>query len=334
VRTERIIGIDYLKAFFSVCVVLVHLGLISPFIIFNQDAYSEHIFTISDFINFYILFLAVPVFFLISNYLFFLKPEDGAVLFTYIKRIGKIAIFWIVLFNMFNYQGWEIIQCLPKSPQDLIIFSLSGAKTNYWFFITLIGLTAITHFSKRLNVFYVLTLFLITTLLVTMLPVLSVATGNSFLVAHWHPLNFLPYPFAAILVFRIARLERATIKPSYRILFGLIILLVAIADWTFYVNTGFLFAKTYSIPPYSRPSLVLIAMLVLLVAIKSNPKINRFILFMSNNSLSLYCLHPFFLLPAQRFSGGNLFFSLLLVLLFSYLTAIILKRFIQQDLIK
>jgi peptidoglycan/LPS O-acetylase OafA/YrhL len=333
-RTERYIGLDYLRAFFSVCVVLVHLGYVSRSIIFSKDFYLAHTFTVSDFINFYLLLLAVPVFFLISNYLFYRKPQDSLVLSAYLKRIAKIAGFWIVLHIIFKYKGWDFIHSLPKSSMHLAYFIMSGGNTIYYFFISLIGLTVITHLCKRLNIFHVLVLFIITTLFVSILPVLSVKTGHYALIAYWSPLNFLPYPFAAILVFHIAGLDRAKMKPIYMIAAGFLILLLVVADWTIYINKGFFNVAVFALPAYARPSLVFIGMAALYCAVKLDFKGDSISLFMSNNSLALYCLHPFFILPAKRLSGGSLIFSLFLILIFSYSTAIIIKPFLKQELIR
>jgi hypothetical protein len=332
-QTERYIGIDYLKGFFSVCVVLIHIGYISQSLIFDTSRYLEHILTVSDLVNFYLLLLAVPVFFLISSFLFFQKPQDTSVLLSSLKRIGKIAVFWIVLHTILEYRGREIIDWLPKSFEELVVFIVSGGHTIYYFFVSLIGLTIITHFSKRLPVIHVLALFIISTLLVAMLPIVSMATNHFILSVHWNPLNFIPYPFAAILVFHIAKLDSAKIKPIYIILIAVLIVLLIIADWTIYVNRGFFQVNLFAIPAYSRPSLVLIAMVVVLLGIKIQPKQNAVILFMSNNSLALYCLHLFFKTPANRLSGGNLFMYLFLVVVFSYVAGIILKQFIRQELI-
>src|SRR5262249_55318729 len=87
---SRIVGIDYLRAVFSVCVVAVHLGYISPSAIFDQEAYPSHTFTWSDFVNFYVLCLAVPVFVLISTYLYALKPTDSAALRRRLVRIVRL----------------------------------------------------------------------------------------------------------------------------------------------------------------------------------------------------------------------------------------------------
>ena len=88
-QRKRYVGIDYLKAFFSVCVVLIHLGgYISRSSIFNQKTYFKHIFTVSDLVNFYLLLLAVPAYFIIANYLFFQKPPNKSALFLYLKPVG------------------------------------------------------------------------------------------------------------------------------------------------------------------------------------------------------------------------------------------------------
>ncbi len=49
---ERSVSIDYLKAFYSICVVLVHLGYVLPSKIFNRELYLQHRLIASDFINF------------------------------------------------------------------------------------------------------------------------------------------------------------------------------------------------------------------------------------------------------------------------------------------
>lgn len=195
---ERIKSLDYLRAIFSVCVVLVHLGYISRSEIFEQDTFLEHVFSFSDIINFYVLLLGVPVFFLISNFLFCFKPQDKNVLFTYLARIGKLAIFWIGLFSIFKFSGWGLVASFPKSVPGFFKYLLSGGYTIYYFFISLLFLTVITHFSKQVKLVYVGMLFILSTVLVAILPLVSIATGDFLLSIIWNPINYLPYPFAAI----------------------------------------------------------------------------------------------------------------------------------------
>lgn len=333
-RTERYVGIDYLRAIFSVCVVLVHLGYISKSTIFDGEKYVSHALIISDLVNFYLLLLAVPIFFIVSNFLFYQKREDKSILIKYLKRIGKLVVFWVFVYKVFRYQGWNIIQCLPNTPKQLVFFVMSGGHTIYYFFVSLAVLTIITHFAKRLKLFYVSIFFLATVALVSVLPIFSIATELFVLSAHWSPLNFLPYPFAAILVFHVARMEKAKISPILIIISGAVIVLSVLADWSIYVHRGFFNVNIYAIPAYTRPSLVFISMALLFVAIKTNPKSNPVVLFMSNNSLALYCLHPFFVKPAQDLSNSNLLVSLILVIILSYSSAAILKQFIKRELIK
>jgi surface polysaccharide O-acyltransferase-like enzyme len=327
---ERLIGIDYIRAFFSVCVVLVHLGYISPSLIFNKELYPDHKFTTSDFVNFYILLLAVPVFFIASNYLFFIKTRTNYSLLRYLRRIGKIAAFWIILYQIFMHKGWDIVSWIPESPYESLVFVMSGGYTKYYFFISLIGLTIIVHLTKALSVSKILIFFLLTTLLVAMTPILSIKTGIFSLSMHWSFLNFIPYPFAAILVFHIAKKEKHLL---YAVLLAICGAFLALLDWFFYVNKGFFNINHYGIPAYTRPSLIFISMAVLLLSVKIEPKRKPLIDFMSKNSLALYCLHPFFIDPAIKLSNGNLLISLFLVLIFSYFTASVMKLFIQHELI-
>jgi len=166
------------------------------------------------------------------------------------------------------------------------------------------------------------------------MPILAVITGKFNLVVYWNPLNFLPYPFAAILVFHITKEKKIVKKVVYGVLFAFILTASIVADWTIYINEGFFSVNRYGIPAYTRSSLVFISMMVLFLAIKLKPKQNAVIQFLSDNSLALYCLHPFFISIANRMSGGNLLIALLITILFCYLSAIILRNFIQLDLIE
>jgi hypothetical protein len=323
---ERYIGIDYLKALFSICVVAMHLGYISPSSIFNKELYMDHRFTLSDFVNFYVLLLAVPVFFIISNYLFLRKPVEWSVCYQYLKRIIKLAIFWPVLL-MFDYQGWQILAWLPRSGVDLIWFILSGGNTIYYFFVSLIGLTIITHFSKSIRTRYIAIFFILTTLLVSTLPLISMTTGMYILTIFWNPLNFLPYPFAALLVSRLIDLKLNKQKQIYLMIgWFLLCFLTMIIDWVVYIDAGFFEVSPFAIPAYTRSSLIFISMAVLYFSIKIRPKFNRIIDFMSRYSLGLYCLHIFFVPLGITLSKRNIIMSLPITLSLSYLAAIIWSK--------
>ena len=101
-RSDRLSGVDLIKALFSVAVVVVHLGYVWPSKIFSLKEYCDHSFGPSDAVNFYLLLLAVPLFFLMSNYLYIRKVRDGRYLQKYLLRIVRLACFWIVIHTAFE----------------------------------------------------------------------------------------------------------------------------------------------------------------------------------------------------------------------------------------
>jgi hypothetical protein len=325
----RIVAIDYLRAFFSVCVVLAHLGYISPSLLFDKNKYLFHKFDLSDFLNFYVLLLAVPIFFITSNYLFYIKEMSKNHFIKNVTRIVKLSIFWIIAFQAFMQKGWEIIYLLPTTASELIIFVMSGGHTKYYFFISLLILTAITYFSSSISKPSLVASFIISTLAVALIPIYSIQNNAFILSTHWSLLNFIPYPFAAILVFSFNKDQRL----FYAALFTITGFFFATLDWFFYIDLGFFKINDYAIPAYTRPSLIFLSMSILLIALETNPKEIPIINFMSKNSLALYCIHPFYIEPVLKVFHDQLALSLLVVLFLSYFTAFVLKFFIRQELI-
>ena len=131
----RLVGIDYLRAFFSVCVVAVHLGYVYPSSIFRASEYQTHVFGWSDFVNFYILCLAVPVFVLISAYLYALKPTNTRGLLRRLGRIGRLLVFWATVYLIFFFTGYGAIKQFPPDAKERAVFLLTGGNTVYYFFV-------------------------------------------------------------------------------------------------------------------------------------------------------------------------------------------------------
>jgi len=70
-------------------------------------------------------------------------------------------------------------------------------------------------------------------------------------------------------------------------------LVLTTLDWTIYQSDLFFNVNTYAVPAYSRPSLILLSVAVVLAATLFSSPANSIIKFMSSHSLALYCLHPF-----------------------------------------
>src|SRR5688500_12194635 len=129
-RSDRVVGIDYLRAFFSACVVAVHLNYLFPSLIFDKRRYAEHAFGASDLVNFYVLCLAVPVFVLISTYLYATKPTDTAGLGRRLWRIVRLLVFWSVLFQVYYNGGFGAGKNGPfREPDERAPYPMSGGET-------------------------------------------------------------------------------------------------------------------------------------------------------------------------------------------------------------
>ena len=99
---KHINGIDWLRAFLSVLIVAWHMHAFGTSDIFNKQRYTVHQFELSDFLNFHILLVAVPLFIAISCYLFALKNTSYAHFKARMLKIGSLLIFWVVMFYLWN----------------------------------------------------------------------------------------------------------------------------------------------------------------------------------------------------------------------------------------
>jgi len=337
---NRIIGIDYARAFFSVCVVAIHCGFffILPSNIFNPEVYDRHTFELTDFITFYIFMLAVPVFFIISNYLFACKPYDWHDLGKRLFRYIKLFLFWSIIYNLLA----SGIILYPHNIIEAVILFLNGNKTIYWFFVSLGILTIIAHFSKRLSNLYLILLAVFSTFLVGILPIISIRYKFYSLTNNWNPLNFLPFPFIAIIIQRLKNHDVRSLFWNLLIMFLIVFtFLTAVLDWTIYVDKGFFQINLFAMPAYPRPSLILLSALVLVLVVNFQFKQLCIVTFMAKHSLALYCLHFFFL--SIGFKIANIFetsdishwlVSLITVTLLSYIVSIILPQILNKDLIR
>jgi len=340
-KTARVVGIDYLRAFFSVCVVAVHLGYISPSTIFDQDEYASHTFTWSDFVNFYVLCLAVPVFVVISTYLYALKPTDGRGLARRLGRILRLLIFWSVAYQIFFYTGYGFPKQIPHDAQGIALYLLTGGNTVYYFFVSLAVVTAVTHYARDLPGGAVWALFALTTLVVGVLPLVHRQTGVIFPGLHANPLNFLPLAFAGL---GLARLTQAQATRTLDLIGWAALALgaaCAVLDWTVYVDPCFFEVNRFALPAYTRPSLVFLAVAVLVLAIRARPPENPVIAFMAYHSLAVYCLHPFFvpvrykMAQVLHLSGAaEVLAALPVVLALSYGASIVLPFFLRDEVLR
>jgi surface polysaccharide O-acyltransferase-like enzyme len=345
---RKIVGIDYLRAIFSIAVVAVHLDYVFTSAIFDKFAYSTHTFGWSDFVNFYVLCLAVPVFILISTYLYSLKPTDTTALVRRLGRIARLLVFWSLAYQIFFFTGYGFLKEVPRDRDGLAVFLLTAGNTVYYFFIALALVTVATHYAKRWPSGVVWGLFAITTVVVGVLPVAhrllrpeDQATAVRFLDLHANPLNFLPLAFAGV---GLARITRAEANPVLdRIALGAAVLAAACAilDWTVYIDPLFFTINRFAIPAYTRPSLIFLAVAMLVLAIRCRVAGNRIVGFMARHSLAVYCLHPFFVPVKYKMvdflhltGAAEVLLPLAVVLALSYAGSLVLPWFLRDEVIR
>lgn len=338
---DRFEGIDLMRAVMSVFVVVWHMDGGGKSLIWSAR-YFDHAFTASDFVNFHVLLLAVPSFILISCFLHVARGVSAAKLKKRLKRLSILLAFWPLAYIVFmsGYSGLRALVLYPYSLGDFVITLLSVAQTVYYFFICLMLCLLLTHAIVKMKPGYQLVGFIVSSLLVACIPGLTKITSNSWLSAAWSPLNFLPYPFAAVLIAQNRDYIRT--KMLMLVIASLVLsVLIAFVEWKYSVDAIFFGQyNRYAIPSYMRASLVFSTIPLAILAIESRMKTNRVVKYMATYSLALYCIHPFFLVPVRsvvwQITQNTIvytYLSITLVVVFSYAMAALLKLFLQEELV-
>ena len=125
VSKNWIAGIDFLRAFMSVCVVAWHMVLFGTSSIWDKEHYSTHFFTISDLINFHVLVLAVPTFILVSCYLRAIKNSELQDLQKQMSKLVLLAVFWTAVSGFWANGARGLLTFVPRSPWEFLVLVLS-----------------------------------------------------------------------------------------------------------------------------------------------------------------------------------------------------------------
>ncbi|MBW1719044.1 MAG: acyltransferase [Deltaproteobacteria bacterium] len=292
-------GFDYLRAVMSVAIVAWHIQLFGASNLFDLKNFADHNIVLSDIINFYFLLLAVPVFFLISLFLFFQKIVINRSYFK--KRITRLLLlylFWVGLWLLLYGCLTNFSNIFPSSFKDILISIISGWSSLYYFFFSLILLTCIACAIIRLPDYLLWLLLVICSSLLWCFPLIVKIYGEyHFLVAYWNPFNFLPYLFIAALF--LTYFKKGYLKPSSKYFKLLIVCLffvfitTAIFEWHWIRDINYFKYNAMVIPPYTRISVVVGATLLFCLSFFIKGPSGSGIKFLSNYSLGLYCLHGF-----------------------------------------
>ena len=141
-------AIDIAKFISAFFVIAIH---VQPFIDSNLDLNFAFVSVLAR--------LAVPLFFMISGFLFFVKFDDGhewndyahiQMLKTYVFRIFKLYLIWSILYLPFNYllirqDGFSLVAIL-RYIRD---FFFTGSYYHLWFLPSLIFAVCFVYFLRR-----------------------------------------------------------------------------------------------------------------------------------------------------------------------------------------
>lgn len=301
---HRIDGIEWLRAIMSVFVVAWHLGGGGTSLIWTDD-WPRHVFTASDFVNFHLLLLAVPSFMLISNFLLAMIQPDAATVWRRAQRIGALLLFWPLLYLIY-LRGWSGVAAdLPNTAGGWLAWVLTAGRTIYYFFVAVLITYGLTLFATPLSTGLNVLLLVVTSAAVGIAPLATAAFDWPYLSAYWSPINFIAYPFAAVVIVRLlgrdAPLVRAVAAAVLLIALGVAL---AAAEWRFYPHASLIPGQSYAFPAYTRPSLIAISMALLIVAIRIDLGLPAIVGFMARYSLAAYCLHLFAAEPMRLVVGA------------------------------
>lgn len=336
---KRIEGIDYIRAVMSVFVVVWHMGGGGRSLIFSKDKYLEHVFTLSDFVIFHVLLLAVPSFIFVSMFLYTLRGVNNTNFKKRLRRILILLTFWPIALLIFTNGFYKLIYLFPHSLSSFAITVLSAGNTPYYFFVSLLVCFLMTHLIAKLKRWAQILGFVSSAIFLVCLPELSRTSGYYSLSAYWNPLNFIPLPFAAVIVAQNIDYVRSKMTLLVSVSLTLSVLF-SIIEWNYSVDANLFLSQAFAIPAYTRASLLFCVIALAILATDPRIKSIGISKYMAKYSLALYCVHPFLIEPVRILVATItknemilIYSSIILVMLFSYAIAMILRTYLKEEVI-
>lgn len=292
---KRIIGFDYLRIGFSISVVIWHMGGLGKSGIFDITGLNTHTFELSDLLNFHILLLAVPSFILLSSYLFELRCQSTQYFINRLIKYTFLFVFWVFAINLFNHGINFYKDFINSMHSNAFLFILKGCRTIYYFFLCLIFTTIIAFFVMQIRKKIVFGLGIIYVIYVVCLPIYCIKFNIPILCSFYNPLNFWGYPIVAAIIKEINKKYSSSLKEIF--LISIIFIAAGVSfslyEWKYLCNTIFFQIQSFAFPAYIRMSSCLFSGALVLIFSQNLFKDNRLIHELSDNSIALYCLHPF-----------------------------------------
>jgi len=308
-RASKFAGFDYLRAIFSIAIVSDHAGLFALASILGMS-------TLTDILYANFSYIAVPTFFQISLFLFYMKSEKAGLQYFIQKRLPKLIslyLFWIttkIICDLLIKGESDAINMATASVRGLFEVIVSGGNSPFYFFFSLTFITVLAEIlillfknlknpPTKIKVSYFL-LFSSCALILSF-SIISLISNDPaykeivllptlFNITQWNynPLNFLPYLFTAIIAiqeYKAGKIQELTPQLKLK-LYSLtaLFLIFTLLEWT----------VLETLIHYSRLSLVFGSWLLLYLALLPTHKPAAIVALISNCSLGIYGFHLLF----------------------------------------
>jgi surface polysaccharide O-acyltransferase-like enzyme len=284
-------GFDYLRAIMAIAVVAWHSMLLGPSI-FGGPVAQSHSVVISAVFYLYFCLLGVPVFFLVSFFLSSVKLKDTGTFLGRIKWLAYLYVFWLGLWTL-QLGG---VSALSLNVKWIAYYIVSGGGSPLWYLFSLVVLTIVCFVAMRLPR-AIVWLGLAGSLLILLAMPAWYHTHHSYgvLVAPWNPFNFLPYVFIGVLIaYYVTHHDEPCTNRLKALVFLVFVLFVGLAVWEMSSVSN---KDADLFPFYTRLSLVAEATFLCLACFFIRRRPPRYVRFLSDYSLGIYCTH-FFVLVA------------------------------------
>ena len=303
---KRVYGITYLKAFLPFLVIAYHErpfgespSMILPLV--NTINWKDIIYT-------NILSLAVPIFFMISFYLY-LEKRDRIDYSPFKLMRNRVVYFlglfivWRIIFGIFDIgQFWNTGRGGIRNIYHLIF---AGGDTLLYYLehmmYYIVFLELFYYFMERFKLKKKVCSIVgigISVIVLLIVTYFGSETLQIEALRYFSPLGFLPYIFIAAYLYE-SKEENHRICISIT---GIIGVICAVAEWKLLLKDTFLLnGYSTAIPSYARVSVIFLSSVIFTVALRVKRKPSKAIEWMSAISLYVYCIHQ---LVIQIFVGA------------------------------
>ena len=292
---KKINGIVYLKAFLPLLVIAWHARFLGISGIMRvKDVYIP---SITDIVYINIVNLAVPIFFLISFYLYLVKRKPSGNTKYLIKRVGKLVgifLIWRAIYFIFGIgKLW-----IPKRGLIINLYHLlfgGGDTLLYYVQLLIYFLVFICSFCNKFNL-NLKTIASIGLVLSGLLLLACYFITDYFkyeALRYFSPIAFIPLIFISMLITN----SKCEIDTKYIFLLFSVGVVFAISEWLLIPDSAYISKGSFpaAAPIYSRLSQIAIACSLFFVFLKISKEPHKIVVRLSEVSLYAYCIHQIFI---------------------------------------